>query len=173
MRPERVGAGLVLAGLAAAIAVVSTGGSGVAPVTTAARVVVTKAPATTPITAPPPSEPVPDALTAVEGGLSAWGEFAVSGDLKLLEPWFDPAGPQYVQLATEAKKLAVAPLGAPPYSVVMIDPTVKEDGAESRVAGRVVFSRPGEAPRSYSWVVVVRRAGDRFRVWTVNEVDAP
>ncbi len=181
MRPGRLGALLVLAGLAAAVAMVSTGDPGLAPVavpTSASRVLATMAapttstfPTSTTTTPSGVTVAVPDPLDVVEGALVAWGAFAVTGDMAVLESWFDPKGPQYRQLAAEAEELAAVPLGPPSYSVAMFDPVVVEGEGETRVTGRVVFSRPGEASQSFAWDVVVRGPDDRLRIWTVSEVD--
>ena len=183
IRPGRVAALLVLAGLTGAVAVVSAGDSNATPAAPPSEML----PVSAPVTAdePEPSatasitpesttsastDPGLDALAVVEGGLAAWGRFAVTGDLSVLEPWFDLDGPQYRQLAAEAEKLAAGALGPPPYSVVMSDAVVVEDGTdEVRMRGRVVFVRTGEASQSFDWEVVVRSTDGRFRIWTVND----
>lgn len=115
-----------------------------------------------------------EVVTAVEEGLAAWGRFAVSGDLDVLEPWFDNEGPQYGLLAAEAARLAASPLGLPEYSVTMSAPQVGEvHHGEASVEGRVVFARTGEPSQSFWWSVLVRRSKVGWRIWTVEEPAIP
>lgn len=176
---------LLLAGLTGAVAVVWAGDSNATPVAPPSEMPPVSLPATadepepsatasiTPVsTTSASTDPVLHALAVVEGGLAAWGRFAVTGDLSVLEPWFDLDGPQYRQLAAEAEELAAVALGPPPYSVVMSDAVVVEEAAdEVRVRGRVVFARTGEASQSFDWEVVVRSTDGRFRIWTVDNLD--
>lgn len=184
IRPERVAAFLVLGGLTGAVAVVSVGDSDatlaappleVPPVSAPVRADEPEpsgaAPTTPGSTTPVSTHPALHALAVVEGGLAAWGRFAVTGDLSVLEPWFDIDGPQYRQLAAEAEELAAVALGPPPYSVVMFDAVVVEETAdEVRLRGRVVFVRTGEASQSFDWEVVLRGGAGQRRIWTINDV---
>lgn len=182
IRPGRVAALLVLAGLTGSVVVVSAGDSHATPVelpsgAPSLTVFFDDEPEPSPAssitrmsTPSAPTEPVLDVLPVVEAGLAAWGRFAVTGDLSVLKPWFDVDGPQYRQLAAEAEELAAVALGPPPYSVVMSDAVVVEEAvAEVRVRGRVVFVRTGEPSQSFDWEVVVRGAAGQRRIWTVND----
>ena len=65
----------------------------------------------------PPPRPTADqrALEAGRRALQAWGRFAVTNQLGTLGGWFWPNGPQYRQLAGEAKlRRGTKALGRPP-----------------------------------------------------------
>ncbi|MGH8874107.1 MAG: hypothetical protein ACRDVM_02475, partial [Acidimicrobiia bacterium] len=144
-------------GLAVALLAVSAGSSqpSTSPTTT------TMAPSTT--------SAVPEVVAAAEDALQAWGEFAVTGRVVLLEGTFDPAGPQYQQLASEASGLQAEPLGPPPYQFILHSPKVLGEGDELVVRGSVTMSRLSEPDRHYSWDLVMRRREGRWLLWTVEE----
>jgi hypothetical protein len=129
---------------------------------------------TTPAAATSTSAPVTgerDVLSVVEEAMAAWGRFAVSGDLDEVEPFFAVDGPQYRLFVEEAVALAVAPPGPPPYRVSVETSDLVGDAAEARVEARVRFIRTGEPSQSFRWVIVVRRVGDDWKVWSVVGVD--
>jgi hypothetical protein len=107
--------------------------------------------------------------------LADWGRFAVTNDLGVVKESFWDDGPQYQQLAKEAKSRDKA-LGPPPYNVTMTDVQVLSPSADQRVLrGRVTFTRSGEKPQTYAWDVWMRRedgSGGRWRLWTVQETVA-
>jgi hypothetical protein len=104
--------------------------------------------------------------------LADWGRFAVTNDLGVVKESFWDNGPQYKQLAKEAKSRDKA-LGPPPYDVTMTDVKVLSPRPDQRVLrGRVRFTRPGEEPQAYAWDVWMRRedgSGGGWRLWTVQE----
>jgi hypothetical protein len=122
----------------------------------------------TPATTTPEQRAVADA----ERALADWGRFAVTNDLAVLKESFWPDGPQYKQLAAEARTRDKA-LGPPPYQVTMSDVQVLAPRPDQRVLrGNVHFSRPGEEQQAYAWDVWLRvdpESGDRWRLWTVRE----
>jgi hypothetical protein len=115
------------------------------------------------------------ALADGQQALNDWGRFAVSNDLRVLKDSFWANGPQYKQLAKEAKARA-KPIGGPPYKVTMSGVKVIDARTDQRVLrGRVQLSRPGEQAQIYSWDVWMQRddtAGGRWRLWTVRETAA-
>lgn len=172
---------LLIAGLVWTFA--STGGSQAAapPVTTpqvttpvASSVpATTVAPATPSTSAPAAVEPEPDLadpLVAARAALSAWGEFAGTGDLTAVEPYFASDGPQMQQLQGEAARIDDS-AAARPYSVSITDPLVATDGGSSTVEAAVTWSRAGEADQAYHWAVELRLVGGRWRLWTVRTID--
>jgi hypothetical protein len=107
--------------------------------------------------------------------LADWGRFAVTNDLGVVKDSFWTNGPQYKQLAEEAKSRDKA-LGPPPYNVSMTGVRVLSPRSDQRVLrGRVMFTRQGEEPQAYAWDVWMRRegaSGGRWRLWTVRETVA-
>ncbi len=128
-----------------------------------------------------PREPAPAApattsgkavalVTDAEGALAAWGRFAVSGDLKQLDDWFAPSGPQYGSLAQEAANLAAQPPGPPAYDVSLSEPTVVSlKAARATLRGDVTWTRVGEVEQRYRWEMVLNRSRNgRWVLWTVR-----
>jgi hypothetical protein len=118
-----------------------------------------------------PSRPSVDqgrAVAAVHDALDAWGRFAVSGELGLLEGHFDPAGPQYRQLASESERLAANPIGDPPYGFALAAEEVRGSGSTVFVVGGVTVTRPGEPEQTLRWSIEMHLIGDRWQIWTVT-----
>ena len=122
----------------------------------------------TPATTTPEQRAVADA----ERALADWGRFAVTNDLAVLKESFWPDGPQYKQLAAEAKQRDKV-LGPPSYQVTISGVRVLTPRPNERVLrGRVQFTRPGEKRQAYTWDVWLKsdpKSGDRWRLWTVRE----
>ena len=108
-------------------------------------------------------------IEAARDALSAWGRFAVSGDLDRLDGFFHQNGPQWRQLAAEAETLAEEPPGPPRYTVTLRQPRVVEtDRDRALVRGRVTFARRGETTQGYRWDVVMVPGGNGgWLLWTV------
>jgi Calcineurin-like phosphoesterase len=118
------------------------------------------------------------ALEAGRRALVAWGRFAVTNQLGTLRGWFWPNGPQYRELAREAKlRRGTKVLGPPAYRFALTGVRVLAPSPRHRVLrGRVRVTRPGEASQSYGWDVWMRRGGassDRWRLWSVNATRGP
>jgi Calcineurin-like phosphoesterase len=118
------------------------------------------------------------ALEAGRRALVAWGRFAVTNQLGTLRSWFWPNGPQYRELAREAKlRRGTKVLGPPAYRFALTRVRVLAPSPRHRILrGRVRVTRPGEASQSYGWDVWMRRGGasdDRWRLWSVNATRGP
>ncbi|MBT8193524.1 MAG: hypothetical protein HKO63_06120 [Acidimicrobiia bacterium] len=102
--------------------------------------------------------------------LSAWGRFAGSGDLVELEGFFDPAGPQYQQLLTEADGLAQN--GGMPYQITMPFPDIVTEADTAVVTGLVVFAREDTVDQTFNWSIEMRRsnADSTWGLWTVEDL---
>jgi hypothetical protein len=108
--------------------------------------------------------------------LADWGEFAVSNDLADVKDSFWANGPQYKQLAKEAKTRKR--VGPPPYKMTISDVKVitprpdQADQPDQRVLrGKVLMTRPGEQPQTFNWDVWLQQdqaADGRWRLWTVR-----
>ena len=134
---------------------------------------------------PEPAHKIPAAPTAEQraleagrGALEAWGRFAVTNQLGTLHGWFWTKGPQYRQLAREAKlRRGTKALGPPAYRFTLTRVRVLAPSPRHRILrGRVRVTRPGERGQSYGWDVWMRRGGapgDRWRLWTVKPTRGP
>ena len=111
------------------------------------------------------------AIADGQRALADWGVFAVTNDLGQVKDTFWANGPQYRQLAREARARK-KPIGPPPYTVTMSGVQVLKPRPDQRVLrGRVQMSRPGERPQTFNWDVVMQldqAAGGQWRLWTVR-----
>lgn len=110
-----------------------------------------------------------DPMTVVHEGIEAWGLFAVTGDLSVVQPWFSLAGPQYELFEREARGNAGIALGGEPYAVTLQDETLTEAGDTAQVRGRVVFVRTGEPSQPFRWTIDLVWESERWLIWTVSE----
>jgi hypothetical protein len=116
------------------------------------------------------------AIADGEKALADWGQFAVSNDLRDVKDSFWANGPQYKQLAKEARDRRGKKLGPPPYKMTMTGVQVIAPRADQRILrGRVEMTRPGERPQTFHWDIWLQqdRASDgRWRLWTVRDTAA-
>lgn len=176
--PWRVAMALVVvAALATALVLVarpdSTEPAAAPPAATAPPLSVSAEPVAEPSEDAPPARP-DEVLSALDAALVAWGEFAATGDLSVLDATFADAGPQLAQLATEAPAIAADPPGPPPYAFDVVESggaTTEGDVAE--VTATIRLSRPGEDARSFRWKVELHwdPALARWQLWTVTSLD--
>ena len=114
----------------------------------------------------------PDQRVIADGekALADWGVFAVTNDLGTVKESFWDNGPQYKQLAKEAKTRKK--IGPPPYTMTMTGVRVLKPSEDQRILrGKVQMSRPGEEPQTFNWDVWLKvdpAAGGRWRLWTVG-----
>jgi len=128
-----------------------------------------------------PTTTTPDQRVVADGekALADWGHFAVSNNLSDVKDSFWANGPQYKQLAKEAKERKGKPIGPPPYKMTMsgVQVIAPSNRADQRVLrGKVQMTRPGEDPQSFNWDVWLQldQASDgRWRLWTVRETAGP
>ena len=117
----------------------------------------------------------PDQRAVADGqrALADWGEFAVTYDLAKVKDSFSPDGPQYKQLAKEARARKGEGAGPPPYKMTMTGVQVLEPRPDQRILrGRVEMTRPGERPQTFNWVVWMQldqADGGHWRLWTVRD----
>ncbi|MBT8212222.1 MAG: hypothetical protein KJN71_03650 [Acidimicrobiia bacterium] len=108
-------------------------------------------------------------LLAATNALTAWGEFAVSGDLAIVQPYFATDGLQMEQFRDEAPALAADPAGPPPYDFLLSDPSVAVLQDSAVVSVFVVMSRAGEPDQMFDWDISLIRDGTDWLVWTVSD----
>jgi hypothetical protein len=129
--------------------------------------------------APATTTPEQRIIADGEKALADWGRFAVSNNLRDVRESFWANGPQYKQLAREAKERKGEAIGPPPYTMTMtgVQVIAPSDRADQRVLrGQVQMTRPGEEPQNFNWDVWLQRdeASDgRWRLWTVRETAGP
>jgi len=131
-------------------------------------------PQTTPQTrATAPPDPGDEHVALVRAALDGWAAFAAGSRLPAIEPFFDPAGPQYRRFVDEAATRAPG-ASASAYRFELQRATAGPGPAagEWTVGGEVTLHSEFEV-RSYSWDFVVRRNADgQWRVWTVRDAEA-
>lgn len=119
-----------------------------------------------------PSDPTGDVQEAGAAALTAWGRFAVSGDLAILSDHFHGDSPQSSLLAEKAADLAVDPLGEPPYHLAMANPTIEHPSpGMATMKGPVTATRGEEASSVFDWrlVLVWSDESRSWLVWTLEE----
>lgn len=158
------------AGIALAIGValsVQLAHSGVGSTDTAQTAASQPAPTRAPRPAAPAEPPV---VVAARNALSAWGRFAVSGDLSDVSPYFTADGPQYWRFERNAPRLSAHPLGAPAYSFDFPNPAIVPVRADRVIVrGTITFTRAGEQVRTFYWDLKMQwsESEQRWLVWTV------
>ena len=124
----------------------------------------TTSPASSPTTSATLGEAVV-VLNAAQASLDAWGVFAASGDLSVLETTFDKEGPQYQQLMREAG--AIDPFDGT-YIVTLVDSTVALSGDSATVSGRVGFGLNEPATEMFFWNIFMVKEDGR---WVLSGVE--
>ena len=96
----------------------------------------------------------------------------IAYDLGKVKDTFWANGPQYKQLAREAKAHKGKAVGPPPYAMTITPAQVLKPSPNQRVLrGRVQMIRPGEQPRAFNWDVWMQldpADGGQWRLWTVR-----
>ncbi|HEY2960605.1 MAG TPA: hypothetical protein VGM21_20740 [Actinomycetota bacterium] len=113
-------------------------------------------------------------IGGAQRALTAWGDFAVTGDLAKLDDTFWKEGPQREELAKEASGLKSKHLGSPPYKFALAPSRVLgAPEGQKIVRGTVKVSRPGEQEQTFQWDVYMRKVPgsnpERWRLWTVAD----
>lgn len=126
-------------------------------------------PVGTAATSQPADSPEQEVLQATAAAMSAWGEFAVTGDVADVAAHFAADGPQYRLLANEARQMEVA-RPSEPYEVETSGVVESLSAERARVRAAVVWRHAAEAERRWEWFIDLRRAGPRtgWSVWTVG-----
>ena len=137
-----------------------------APSTSDAPLVVGGAPTTAPAAPVIGLGPV----EAARAALTAWGEFASSGDLSLVRATFAADGPQLRQLEQESARVEPGAAGGD-YRVALTETTADVGGITATVIGTVTWSRASEADQIYRWAIELRFVDDAWRLFTVRTVE--
>lgn len=121
------------------------------------------------VTTQPAAQQEATVLLAATNALSSWGEFAVSGDIETVVPYFVEDGPQMDQFRAEMSGLAADPAGPPSFDFLLSEPTVTISADTAVVSGNVVMSRVGETDQAFEWDLYLRLVEGEWQVWTVSE----
>ena len=140
---------------------------------TTPRATTPKATTPTKATQPPLAAADRPVVADTQRALQAWGQFAISGNLSLVQGYFWTNGPQYLELTKEAPGVRQKHAGPPPYQFNLVSPRVMKSGGRERIVRGVVnVVRPGEQTQVFHWDIYMRLdtgAGkDRWRLWTVK-----
>ena len=138
-----------------------------APSTSDAPLVVGGAPTTVP-TAPAVS--LVDPVGAARSALTAWGEFAGTGDLSLVRATFAVEGPQLRQLEQESARAEPNAAGGS-YRVALTETMADVGASTATVIGTVTWSRASEADQVYRWAIELRLVDGDWRLFTVRTVE--
>lgn len=122
------------------------------------------------VTVPEPSmaPDAPDVEAALVEVLDAWGAFAVTGDLTLLDGLVSPDGPRMCTFQEEARALQADPPGPPDYRVTAGPGRVRIFTPEAITDRTVSFTRPGEADQVFAWRLIFRLEAGRWKLWSVT-----
>lgn len=121
-------------------------------------------------TVPPPAPEQDDATTweeSARAALSAWAQFASSGELAGIDEWFADDGPQHAQILEEAATFD--PSGSTSYTFDLGDVEVETRDGFPVVSGRVTVFVNGDVTERLDWDIYLVDRGDRWVVWTVDE----
>lgn len=109
--------------------------------------------------------------STVGQALTAWGAFAVSGDLAVMQSWFWADGPQWSNLSADAVSIEERQDDGPLYVVTIDRPVVEVHEDSASLAAKVVFERPGEENQEFSWTLLLRRRNGEWRIWSIEPSD--
>lgn len=140
-----------------------------APSTSDAPLVV-GAPTTVPTAPTAPTMSLVDPVGAARAALTAWGEFAGSGDLSMVRATFAADGPQLRQLEQESARAQPDAAGGA-YRVALTETTADVGASTATVIGTVTWSRASEADQVYRWAIELRLVDGAWRLFTVRTVE--
>jgi len=100
-------------------------------------------------------------IEAATAAVEAWGSFAATGDIGLVDGWFAVDGPQYAQLLSEAD--SIVPGGV--YDFALKDEVIVERGL---VRGTVTITGGNRESQTYQWDIELIDQGTHWEVWTVR-----
>jgi hypothetical protein len=100
-------------------------------------------------------------IEAAKAAVEAWGSFAATGEIGLIDRWFAVDGPQYAQLRSEAD--SILPGGV--YDFALAEGVVVMPGL---VRGTVTITGGNGESQTYLWDFELIHQGNHWRVWTVR-----
>lgn len=100
-------------------------------------------------------------IEAATAAVEAWGSFAATGDIGLVDGWFAVDGPQYARLQSEAD--SILPGGV--YAFALAEGVVVEPGL---VRGTVTVTGGDGESQTYLWDIELVHQDNHWQVWTVR-----
>jgi len=101
----------------------------------------------------------------VSEALTAWGQFAGSGDLADVEGFFDPHGPQWSVFEEEAGSVGA------PFAVEFDEESLISDGGSAVLRAAVRLVADGGDRLVVEWEIELRPDQDgRWRIWSVRDL---
>lgn len=104
--------------------------------------------------------------TSIRSALAAWSEFVGSGDIRVLDGYFDPGGPQHRQLASEATRLG-AEVQSPRFDLVGVRRASKTDS--SALVDTWIVLSVGDDSAVLRWRFHLTPFEERWQVWTIEQ----
>ena len=99
-------------------------------------------------------------IEAATAAVEAWGSFAATGDIGLVDGWFAIDGPQYEQLQSEADSILPGV-----YDFVLADGVVVGPGL---VRATVTITGGNGETQTYLWDIELVHEHNHWKVWTVR-----
>jgi len=113
-----------------------------------------------------------DVLAHTQAALTAWGVFAATYDLSVIDGTFVLDGPQYGQLAGEAE-IQTGGTDDPPFEFLLAFPQVvnTEGNENATVRATVVIARNGEVAQEVEWDIEMQWNAQegRWRLFKATE----
>jgi hypothetical protein len=100
-------------------------------------------------------------LEAATAAVEAWGSFAATGEIGLVDGWFAVDGPQYAQLQSEADSILAGGI----YDFALAEGVVVEPGL---VRGTVTITDGKGESQTYLWDIELIHQDNHWKVWTVR-----
>jgi hypothetical protein len=114
--------------------------------------------------------PPADVTAGLNAALTAWGKFAVDGDIDDVRPYFVNSSDQFQRLQSDAVTLQANPPGGTPLTMQMTNDQTLKNGNNTWVfKGTVVVTRTGTQPQKFPWEITVIRQNAQ-QPWQIESV---
>jgi hypothetical protein len=114
--------------------------------------------------------PPADLKQTLDAALTAWGKFAVDGNLDDVKTYFAPNTKQFNRFQLDAEAISASPPGGQPIKVSMPSPQfLKTDDNNWTARGQAVWARSGELTQNFNWEIRMTRSSDR-QPWQIISV---
>lgn len=111
-----------------------------------------------------------DVVDTLNAALTAWGKFAVDGNIDDVKTYFAPNTRQFNRFQLDAQAISANPPGGDPITVTMTNPsTTKTDDNNWTIRGTAVWARTGEVTQNFQWEIRMSRTSER-QPWQITSV---